>query len=347
MEDKKNPSQSAPEQVEQTGNLKKSAVEKIAESEASHRNDVVRCEKCGEFYSATYDRCPFCDDSPVQENGSWLSKKMSSKNPVQILGYVIAGLLILLVLFVGITKIAPMFSGESKPSHSASSMSDAIINISLDKSELTLTANETYQMLVVVEPEETEEPVKWFSNNPDVLLVDENGLLTNVNTTGAQETATVTATCGDKSAVCTVTVESGVPQIVDPDGSTPDASQPTPEPQPVPEPEPQPEPVPEPAPEPEPAPQPEPAPEPAPEPPAPPAKVEPNSIGMLTDEASSGLFIRKEPSTTSDRVGSVKYGEEFVIMEDAGNGWYKVRRTGAEIGYIKAEFVKVVSGPKN
>ena len=28
------------------------------------RNDVIRCENCGEEYSVTYKRCPFCDERP-------------------------------------------------------------------------------------------------------------------------------------------------------------------------------------------------------------------------------------------------------------------------------------------
>lgn len=26
--------------------------------------DVIRCENCGEEYSTTYKRCPFCDERP-------------------------------------------------------------------------------------------------------------------------------------------------------------------------------------------------------------------------------------------------------------------------------------------
>ena len=26
--------------------------------------DVIRCENCGEEYSTTYTRCPFCDERP-------------------------------------------------------------------------------------------------------------------------------------------------------------------------------------------------------------------------------------------------------------------------------------------
>ena len=28
------------------------------------RSDVIRCENCGEEYSVTYKRCPFCDERP-------------------------------------------------------------------------------------------------------------------------------------------------------------------------------------------------------------------------------------------------------------------------------------------
>ena len=28
------------------------------------RNEVIRCENCGEDYSVTYKRCPFCDERP-------------------------------------------------------------------------------------------------------------------------------------------------------------------------------------------------------------------------------------------------------------------------------------------
>ena len=32
--------------------------------EPIRRTDVVRCETCGEDYSITYKRCPFCDERP-------------------------------------------------------------------------------------------------------------------------------------------------------------------------------------------------------------------------------------------------------------------------------------------
>ena len=33
---------------------------------SGRRTDVIRCENCGEDYSVTYKRCPFCDERPVR-----------------------------------------------------------------------------------------------------------------------------------------------------------------------------------------------------------------------------------------------------------------------------------------
>ena len=33
------------------------------------RNDVIRCENCGEDYAITYKRCPFCDEKPGRAGG--------------------------------------------------------------------------------------------------------------------------------------------------------------------------------------------------------------------------------------------------------------------------------------
>ena len=37
---------------------------------APRRNDVIRCDKCGEYYAITYKRCPFCDERPGRGGGS-------------------------------------------------------------------------------------------------------------------------------------------------------------------------------------------------------------------------------------------------------------------------------------
>ncbi len=72
---------------------------------ASRRSDVVRCEKCGEDYSVTYKRCPFCDERPGR--GGVVGKRVANTrgggygrpvNPVQIVGLVVSLVLIIAAL---------------------------------------------------------------------------------------------------------------------------------------------------------------------------------------------------------------------------------------------------------
>lgn len=72
--------------------------------------------------------------------------------------------------------------------------SDALI---IDKLEITLESKETAQLMA-------NKSVTWSSSDPKVATVDENG---NVTAVGAG-TAVITATAGNDTAECTVTVES-------------------------------------------------------------------------------------------------------------------------------------------
>ncbi|MBQ6877090.1 MAG: Ig-like domain-containing protein [Oscillospiraceae bacterium] len=74
--------------------------------------------------------------------------------------------------------------------------------ISLDKTELELACNGEAELKATVVPEYTTDEIVWASSDEKVVTVDENGKVTAV---GAGE-ATVTATAGDVSATCTVTV---------------------------------------------------------------------------------------------------------------------------------------------
>ena len=74
--------------------------------------------------------------------------------------------------------------------------------ISLDKTELELACNGEAELKATVVPEYTTDEIVWASSDEKVATVDENGKVTAV---GAGE-ATVTATAGDVSATCTITV---------------------------------------------------------------------------------------------------------------------------------------------
>lgn len=76
-------------------------------------------------------------------------------------------------------------------------------DISLSKSELTLTAGESASLTATVTPEGSTDTVVWSSSKTAVATVDATGKVTAV----APGEATITATAGTKTATCTVKVE--------------------------------------------------------------------------------------------------------------------------------------------
>jgi len=62
---------------------------------------------------------------------------------------------------------------------------------------------DTYQLSAVKEPANAAGTLEWESSNTDVATVDGNGMVT----AKGQGTATITVTCGDKTATCTVLVD--------------------------------------------------------------------------------------------------------------------------------------------
>lgn len=88
-----------------------------------------------------------------------------------------------------------------------------VSKVELNKTSVSLKAGETEQLTATVTPDNaTDKTVTWTSSKPTVAAVDENGKITAV----APGTATITATAGDKSATCTVTVAKEAQIIKDP-----------------------------------------------------------------------------------------------------------------------------------
>lgn len=77
-------------------------------------------------------------------------------------------------------------------------------NVNLNFNEVALKPNQTLQLLAEILPETTtDKTVVWSSSSADVASVDQSGLITAL-TVGE---TTITATCGDVTAKCVVTVE--------------------------------------------------------------------------------------------------------------------------------------------
>jgi len=83
---------------------------------------------------------------------------------------------------------------------------EKVIDISLNKNELTLVSGETETLIATIYPNDaTNKKVKWTSSNPAVATVNDNGLVTAI----ASGKATITATTqnGKKTATCSATVD--------------------------------------------------------------------------------------------------------------------------------------------
>lgn len=290
--------------------------------EANRRNDVIRCEKCGEYYSVTYKRCPFCDERPAkpshragQKGGSGRRVAGSSGrvNPLQVLGLIGSLVLIIAALYIVFNAVAPMLGHKDpKPNDKSdvsvsSSLEDpakpdgsednkppvdpvkpqgpAVTGIALDKKEFSLPVNESWTLKATVTPADATEKVVWKSDKPDVLRVDENGVVTNINKSASQVKVTVTATCGDKSVQCIVYCRGA--SATDKPGT--------------------------------------------------------GTGGVITG-AENGLNIRSGPSSSNEAIASLNNGTAVTILEDTGTGWYKISFVGvggkATEGYASKDYIK-------
>ena len=76
--------------------------------------------------------------------------------------------------------------------------------------------------------------------------------------------------------------------------------------------------------------------------PSPSGSLKPGSKGKIAG-AASGLRVRSGPGTTYDILASLVNGNEITVLEDAGNGWYKIAYSGANgketVGYIMGTYI--------
>ena len=275
------------------------------------RADVIRCENCGEDYSITYKRCPFCDERPGR--GGISGKRVANTrgggygrpvNPIQIAGLVISLALIASALFIVFRFVgAPIFGNKGKNpspgSNSSVSTSQGnqsngsanqpgpvappmLQSISLNSIDAPLDSGATFQLIANLLPAGAMGEVSWSSSNPAAATVDATGLVTNVNLANSDVQVTITATCGDVTAETSVTCKARTI------GG---------------------------------------------------GAVTPGTKGRIIN-AEKGLNIRSGPSKDSEKVASAQNGSTVTILGEE-NGFYKINYTGDKIGYVSKDYVSV------
>lgn len=281
---------------------------------SSRRGDVIRCENCGEDYSVTYKRCPFCDERPgrggisgrrvANTRGGGYGRPASTLRAVYWLASfaVILTAAVIIYRFIG----APIFGGKKPPdSGSQSSVSSqnpggsvssdrsgvgsisdiptpAVEGIALSENDLTLEAGASNQLTANLLPAGVSGDVTWSSSDPSVATVDITGLVTNVNTTSTTKKVTITAACGDVSAEAVVYCKATAGG-----GSVPSSG----------------------------------------------------TQGTIIN-AEKGLNIRSGPGTGYDKVGSATNGARVTVLGEE-NGWYKIIYSGNKTGYVSKDYVSI------
>ncbi len=197
------------------------------------------CPTCGEEYSDTYKRCPFCEETQALEKGRNLHRggKRSVKRQRKNGGALGVMMLLSVVIICGV--LACVFFGDeiasfmgirtgdddggyvppisandgggqvddTTPPDGGGEQTDPLADptpLKLESpAEFTISAGETGRITVTGGTGE----ISWTSSNPEIATV-EDGSVTGV----AGGTATITATSGEESVSCTVKV-SGDPWV--------------------------------------------------------------------------------------------------------------------------------------
>ena len=282
---------------------------------SSRRGEVIRCENCGEDYSVTYKRCPFCDERPgrggvsgrrvANTRGGGYGRPASTLKAAIWVGsfLVILAAAFIIYRFIG----APIFGGKPQVPGSQSSVSSqnpggsgqssadnsgggsisdiptpAVEGITLSENDVTLEAGASNQLAANLLPVGVSGDVTWSSSDTSVATVDITGLVTNVNTAASTKKVTITATCGDVSAEAVVYCKATVGG-----GSVPSSG----------------------------------------------------TQGTIIN-AEKGLNIRSGPGTSYDKVASATNGARITVLGEE-NGWYKIIYSGNKTGYVSKDYISI------
>lgn len=180
---------------------------------------LIKCNKCGEVYSDSYKKCPFCVEDEEYYNGKvkkrghrQLEKKKkapSAVGPVLVLAVlVLAGVLVW--AFAGST-VRGWFGGDKPADNDPSTVQNEPANTPVDN-EPTVKALALDHMSLLMAPGETEtltatggteETYQWITSDSGVLKVSDDGTISALT----EGSAVVTVTCGEESVACAITVQ--------------------------------------------------------------------------------------------------------------------------------------------
>ena len=161
------------------------------------------CPECGEEYSATYRTCPFCEEEAAIAHGAPLHRRGGKRVERRRSSGGAGGVLLLVTGVIIVGVVGYLLAGDKiqdtmgirDPAAVSANFTTIRIDAG-DKGLLTASGGSSGE-------------VAWSSSNENIATV-ENGSVTGV----AGGDAIITATCGEESVSCTVTVV-GDPYVSD------------------------------------------------------------------------------------------------------------------------------------
>lgn len=205
------------------------------------RPEVVRCPCCGEDYSVTYKRCPFCDgqrdndpNSSDPDHTAPRGRRVANNTrgggygggwgPLHILGTVISLALIAAAVWIVITVVSPILgrgqavaavsdsAGQTDTAQASQSAESGTPSPSgspspftLNREDFTLDSGETFTLAATFSDGADGHTLTWSSSDPSVATVSDTGLVTPVGSGVVKITATE---AGGYEQTCTVRCKS-------------------------------------------------------------------------------------------------------------------------------------------
>lgn len=181
---------------------------------------LIKCNKCGEVYSDSYKKCPFCVEDEEYYNGKVKKrghrqmekrkKAPSVVGPVLVLAVlVLAGILVW--AFAGDT-VRGWFGGDKQPEDvDPGTTQNQPVNTPVDN-EPVVKALALDHMSLLMAPGESEkltatggaeESYQWITSDSGVLKVSDDGTVSALT----EGSAVVTVTCGEERVACAITVQ--------------------------------------------------------------------------------------------------------------------------------------------
>lgn len=181
---------------------------------------LIKCNKCGEVYSDSYKKCPFCVEDEEYYNGKVKKrghrqmekrkKAPSVVGPVLVLAVlVLAGILVW--AFAGDT-VRGWFGGDKQPEDvDPGTTQNQPVNTPVEQraggqgagAGSHVPADGTGESEKLTATGGAEESYQWITSDSGVLKVSDDGTVSALT----EGSAVVTVTCGEESVACAITVQ--------------------------------------------------------------------------------------------------------------------------------------------